>query len=89
MAAFVLTTAGTTLIYTPSGGDEAVEIQNLGPNPIFIGPATPVDPATALSVPAGSMYSVPSGMRTAIYARTITANQIAGAETRVQVWAAT
>lgn len=88
MAAFELTTAGTTLIFTPSGDNDVVEIQNLGPNAIYIDSVTPVVTTTALQVPSGAVYSVPPGMRTAIYGRAVTADQTSPLDTRVQTWRA-
>ncbi len=82
MAAVDVLASAATLIYTPAGGRETVVVQNLGPNDIYVDYSSTVTSATGLKIAANGTYSV-GHVRRKLYARAVTADQVAPANTRI------
>jgi hypothetical protein len=81
----VLATANT-LLYTPSGGPEQVDIYNGGPNAITLTTDPTADPR-GIAPPTATLTAVPSmrNIGTRLYGRAATADQTGAAGTWVRV----
>lgn len=70
------------LLASPLAGRRRLTVQNLGPNPIFIG-TTAVTTATGIRVSPGSTMSLDLGENVPLHAIAATALQVSPADTRV------
>lgn len=76
--------ATPTEVYTPVGFAARVTIQNLGPNPIYIGSAG-VDDTTGYKVLTNASFTLEEGTSGPLWAIATTAAQVSPNDTRVLI----